>query len=180
MHECERVSGEFERWVYLDGYKIPYRINDDGVLQGFFNRRWRTKVLNFSSKSTRAYYSMTLADGKRKNIPAVNLVIEAFLGGRKPGMSYLHKNGNKFDCSIYNLEPVTQSYIVTNYAGRSKRKAVEKIDREGNVLELYRSEEEAAKKNYISHNSVSRRCRNKIKGDPFELAGFSFRFEKTN
>lgn len=180
MPNHRKVEEDFSRWVYLDGYKIPYRINDDGVLQGFFNHRWRTKALNFSGQSTRPYYSMTLADGKRKNIPAVNLVIDAFLGGRKPGASYLHKNGNKFDCSVYNLKPVTQSYIATNCGGRSKRKAVEKIDREGNVLELYRSEEEAAKKNYISQNSVSRRCRNKIKGDPFKLAGFSFRFEKTN
>lgn len=100
----------------------------------------------------------------------------AFLGGQVEGKSIVHKNGAKLDNSIWNLKMASRS-DTSRLSGSPKRRPVEMIDREGNVIELYRSQAAAAKANYISKNSVSIRCLNRLK-DPFRLTGYTFRYEK--
>lgn len=58
--------------------------------------------------------------------------------------------------------------------GRTKPKAVVKIDQNGNVLETYKSLSEAAKKNPMSKTSIENRTRRKIKNE-FEICNFTFR-----
>lgn len=60
--------------------------------------------------------------------------------------------------------------------GRTKPKAVVKIDRDGNVLESYRSVNEAAKKNPMSKTSIENRTRRKLKNE-FAGCDFTFRLE---
>ena len=58
---------------------------------------------------------------------------------------------------------------------RRKRIPVEKVDRDGNVIERYDSIKEAADKNYLSRICVMYRCQNKIK-KPFTVNGCTFRY----
>ena len=60
--------------------------------------------------------------------------------------------------------------------GRTKPKAVVKIDRDGKVLEKYRSLSEAAKKNPMSKTSIENRTRRKLKHE-FSICDFTFRLE---
>lgn len=53
---------------------------------------------------------------------------------------------------------------------------VEKIDRDGRILDIYHSIADAAKSNYIDNKFVWDRCHNKPVSDPFRYLGFSFRF----
>ena len=120
---------------------------------------------------------MRLSDGRDVNVPVKNLVINAFLGGRKPGDIYMHRNGMTSDCHVNNLFKTTRAEL-GRICGRGAKKSVEKIDRDGNVVEIYTSVTEAAKRDFINRRSVRLRCINKIKGDPFALTGFSYRYEK--
>ena len=58
--------------------------------------------------------------------------------------------------------------------GRTKPKAVVKIDQNGKVLETYRSLSEAAKKNPMSKTSIENRTRGKLKNE-FAVCDFTFR-----
>ena len=60
--------------------------------------------------------------------------------------------------------------------GRTKPKAVVKIDQNGNVLERYSSLNEASKKNPMSKTSIENRTRRKLKNE-FASCNFSFRLE---
>lgn len=162
-------------WVDILGYKFPYRINEDGIVQKFDGKNWIT--LKPILSGNRAEVSMRKNDGTRCKVPVVRLMANAFLGGQKPGFSIIHKNKSKLDNSIWNLKFVKKG-DAARLSGSPKRRSVEKIDREGNVVDLYRSQAAAAKANYISKNSVSERCRNKVK-DPYLLTGgYTFRYEK--
>ena len=60
--------------------------------------------------------------------------------------------------------------------GRTKPKAVVKIDQNGNVLARYKSLSEAAKKNPMSKTSIENRTRRKLKNE-FAICDFTFRLE---
>lgn len=156
------AHGEETKWRPLEGYKIPYRVCEDGYIQGFWGGAWRDIKTHLGGQSTRTYVRLTTESGKRKNIPMVHIVADLFLGGRKPGLCLYHLNGDKRDNSVYNLRWTSQSKIARKGIQQLMR-PVEKIDRNGNVLGWYRSMTIAAKENYVSLNFVSSRCRNKRK-----------------
>lgn len=58
---------------------------------------------------------------------------------------------------------------------RRKRIPVEKVDRDGNVIERYESIKEAADKNYLSRTGIISRCKNRVK-KPFTVNGCTFRY----
>lgn len=180
MRRCtrsqKRKPSEETKWLPLEGHKIPYRVCEEGHIQGFWDGAWRDINSHFSGKSTRVYVRLSTESGKRKNVPVVNIMADLFLGGRKPGLCLYHLNGDKRDNSVYNLRWTTQSKIARKGTQQLMR-PVEKIDVNGNVLGWYRSMTIAAKENYVSLNFVSSRCRNKRKS-PFDLTGYSFRYEK--
>lgn len=60
--------------------------------------------------------------------------------------------------------------------GRTRPKAVVKIDQNGKVLERYKSLSEAAKKNPMSKTSIENRTRKKLKNE-FAVCDFTFRLE---
>lgn len=60
--------------------------------------------------------------------------------------------------------------------GRTKAKPVIKIDRNGNVIERYRSLSEAAKKNPMSKTSIKNRTSGKVKHE-FSGCDYSFRLD---
>ena len=163
-------------WKDIPGYKFRYRISEEGVVQKLDGEKWITLTPMLSN--TRAEVSMRREDGSRCKVPVVRLMANAFLGGQVKGKSITHRNGAKLDNSIWNLKVMSKS-DTSRLSGSPKRRPVEMIDREGNVVELYRSQAAAAKANFISKNSVSERCRNRLK-DPYLLTGYTFRYEKVS
>ena len=169
-HQVEKMN----KWVYIKGYKWPYRINEEGTVQKYYLEEWVT--LEPYLTDNRARVSMRTKENKRVSVPVVWLMADAFMGGRKPGYSIVHKNHYRLDNSLGNLLIVSKKDAAYLSCG-NRRRSVEKIDMDGNVIALYKSMKEAADANYISKNSVSERCRNKLK-DPYRLTGFTFRYEK--
>ena len=149
-------------------------MNENGEVQKLKDGTW-IKLKPYMS-ANRVVVKMQTPEKKKVCVPLVWLVADAFMGGRRKGFDIVHKNGSKFDCSVYNLRFATKRESGMISCG-NRRKAVEKIDRDGNVVALYRSATEAAKANYIAKNAVGQRCRNELV-DPFALTGFSFRYEK--
>ena len=163
-------------WKEIKGYRWPYRINEEACVQKkLSNGEWYTLKPYLGGGRSRAMVKMRSLENKPIEVPLVWLMADAFLGGRRPGYAIVHRNEQKLDCSMGNLK-----FIPVNECGRiscrSRRKAVMKIDRSGNVVAIYASGREAAKKNYISQNSIWARCHGMVK-DPFRLDGHDYRYE---
>ena len=163
-------------WVDITGYKYRYRISTEGVVQKLDGEKWIT--LSQRIGKTRAFVDMWNSDNVRVKVPVVRLMANAFLGGQKKGYAVIHINGAKLDNGLTNLQMVPHKEAARLSSG-NRRRPVEKIDRDGNVIEVYRSQVEAARKNYMSKNSVSIRCLNRVK-DPYKLMGYTFRYAERN
>lgn len=114
--------------------------------------------------------------GKDKVRGVLGLVAAAWKGKPPEGMIWHHANGNVFDNSVGNIQPITHQELGRKSGGKSTRRSVEMIDREGNVVSLFVSARAAARENHMSYQAVIDRCHGKIK-KPFELMGYTFRYE---
>ena len=162
-------------WKQIDGYRWPYRINEDGQVQKFYEGKWVALHPYICGARNRAVVKMRSADNRKIEVPVVWLMADAFMSGRKEGCAIIHKDGSKLNNALWNLK-----YVPRKKCGllscHSRRKSVLKIDREGNVVAIYRSTREAAENEFISQNSVSERCLNHIK-EPYKLTGYNYQYE---
>lgn len=160
-------------WVKIEGYRWPYRIDEEGHLEKCVDNVW-IRLQPYLSGRQRACVKMQTKEGKRKDVPLVNLMANAFMGGKKPGECIIHKNGSKLDCYLGNLQKMTLSEC-GKLSSRNRRRAVAKIDRKGHIVQIYPSAREAAQKNHISQTAVWHRCNNMLK-HPFELDGHNYKY----
>ena len=161
-------------WKEIDGFVRPYRINDMGVVQSYYNKKWRTMTPQLGTRS-RATVHFEREDGTRKAMPISRMMADAFMGGQREGMCIVHKDGDKLNNCLWNLKFEPQKKA-SSRGGRARRKPVVKIDRDGNELEIYPSAVAAAKDNFISPSAVTARCRGERK-QPFRQLDWDFRYE---
>lgn len=169
-------------WKQIDGYRFPYRISDLGEVQrqmpdGGWKpvKPWLTKG-GGGSAGMYLYVKLATIPKGHKRVPVVRLMEGRFIRPRKAGEIISHRNGMAGDCSRWNLYHTCHQEINQKIGG-GLRRSVEKIDADGNVLELYRSVQEAADKNYVSKGCVTRRYMGKVK-NPYDLAGYTFQYER--
>lgn len=152
------------RWVDIPGWKYRYRINDCGVVQRQLpSGKWYTyKPGLYNARATIQFHTK---EGKRMNVAVVNLMADAFMGGRRPGMYITHKNGLRMDNNLQNLQFIPARKSGTLY---------------GKTVAIYRSIKEAAEKNFVGHSTVQTRCaRVANREKEFELlGGYSFRYDE--
>lgn len=168
-------------WKAISGYRYPYRISEEGVVQRQrFDGSWRTLTPYVQGgKGNNGRYAVKMTKGHKEYEVRflVDLMLEAFGDGKRPpGKVLTHRNGMRSDCAWCNLMWTTPREIGKRYGGGGRR-SVEKIDRDGNVVDLFSSAHEAAKKEYVSRKSIYLRCTGQCKGDPFKLTGFNYRYE---
>lgn len=169
-------------WKAIEGFKYPYRINENAVVQRQLpNGEWKTMNPYRQGRKRnegRFVVKMVRDTGKYEIQFLVNLMLYAFMGGRRPpGKRLTHKNGMVSDCALKNLVWTTQSEIGKRY-GSAGRKVVEKVDTAGNVVAIYSSISEASRKEHVSIEFIRRRCNGKVKIFRFSSDGYTYRFEK--
>lgn len=160
-------------WKEIKGYKYPYRISDMGVLEQFYHGKWR--VIQPFMKGNRAQFQMMLPDGKRKTVPVVWFMAEAYMGGRRPGMDIVHKDGSKFNNAAYNLKFQPRK-VTAMMRCNTRRKTIAKVSPDGEVVAVFRSIREAAEKEFVCTKVIRERCQGKIK-DPYRINGYTYQYE---
>ena len=162
-------------WKLIEGYKYPYRVSDQGEVQRQLpNGTWKTrKPYNYSGQWR---IQLWMPDGSFKRVQVSKLVADAFMGGTPPGMFRTHKNGMRHDNSAENIVFMSPDKAVKRYRPGNSR-PVMKVDRNGQVVEVYRSGAEAARENHISQQAISKRCNGLIE-DPYRLDGYNYVFEE--
>lgn len=160
-------------WKAIEGYRYPYRINDQGEVQKQVGPdKWKT--LKQCAYGNIMRVDLRLPDGKTVRPSVSKMVADYFMGGTPPGMMRVHRNWLKADNAKEN--------IVFRPRGKSGARPgncrpVLKVDRAGNVVAIYRSTVEAAKKNHISQAAIGKRCLRRIK-DPYRLDGYNYIYEE--
>ena len=115
-------------------------------------------------------------DGKSKIVALLSVMAATWKGPPPPGMVWHHDNGNMWDNSVDNIQPISRHDLGKKTGARATRKSVEMLDAAGNVVELYASTREAARANHLSHEAVRQRCNGHVK-NPYALTGYTFRYE---
>lgn len=93
-----------EIWKDIPGYEGLYQVSDYGRVRSL----WYGKIKVLKPGNHRGYYVVKLCkNGKKKHHSIHRLVVETFIGPIPKRMVVNHKNENKLDNRLDNLEIVT-------------------------------------------------------------------------
>jgi hypothetical protein len=105
-----------ENWLAVTGYEGIYEVSDHGRVRRIatWKDNWGTvrkpKGFIAPQKKGANYAGISLSrDGKKYQTYVHILVMKAFFGGIPEGLEPNHKDGNKFNNHIDNLELITHS-----------------------------------------------------------------------
>ena len=156
-----------EIWKKIKGFE-NYQISNFGNVKSF---HFGNEILRKTKMSKDGYISVILTiKGKQKNCFIHRLVAEAFIKNPKKKPCVNHKDENKSNNNVSNLEWVTHSEN-NNFGTRGNRiakalfKKVCKIDENGNIIQEFKSVNEASKESNLSASLISMICNGKTNGN---------------
>lgn len=165
-----------EKWKKVKGYE-SYEISTYGNIKSLKNNN--IKILK-PSKSNSGYLQIVLCkDGKTKNHFIHRLVAENFIENKNNYSEINHKDENKLNNHIDNLEWCTRLYNM-NYGNvkskisNSRKIKVVKMMKDGSVIKIYESIKAAAKENKVKETNIVKCCKN-IKGYKM-CGGYKWRY----
>lgn len=105
-----------EEWRDVPGYEDYYRVSDSGRIKITRSRkRFKAGTILSAKRCGKDYRSISLCvDGHQKRYYIHRLVLLAFEGECPPGHEVNHKNGDKSDNRVSNLEYVTHQVNVAH------------------------------------------------------------------
>lgn len=180
------------KWVHIVGYENEYQINELGQIRTLKDTPKHKKYDLLKpqiSKRNGYVYQMLYKNGKKKLLRVHRLVAEAFLANKNNLPQVNHKDGNKQNNCVDNLEWCNQStnmkhayknglqkpsenqkqsIINTN---KLKQKKVFQI-KDGKIINVFSGISEASRKTKISVSCISRCCNLKRKS----TNGYEWRF----
>lgn len=104
------------------------------------------------------------------------MIAKTFLGHCPHGCVPYHINGCQNDNYVQNIRYIKRSDLGKITGAKSRRKPVVKIDSSGEMVEFYSSAREAARKNYMSYQTIIDRCNGKCK-TALAPDGFAYAWE---
>lgn len=121
------------------------------------------KLLKFAVKNKYNYVNLT-NDENNRNMRVHRIVAESFLVNNDINKIYVnHKNGNKFDNTVDNLEYITPSnnviHAIDNKLLKPITKQICQYDKKNNLINIYPSIIEASKKTNIDNGSICKVCK---------------------
>lgn len=165
-------------WKDIKGYEGKYQVSYEGEIRRIY-KNGKTKIITpyirKSQKSNVLFVGLT-KDGKKKEIFVHKLVAEAFLRKPKKGEVIYHVNGLKQDNYSTNLKYIDRKKLGKMTGAQSRRKGVVKINSNGEMVDFYSSARQAARKNFMSYQTLIDRCNRKVKS-ALAPDGFAYAWE---
>lgn len=171
---CEKIRGEV--WKNLDGYAKEYQVSSFGRVRYKNKDRWYLMAVSVR-KNGQCTVNLRVSANKRIRKNLRTLVGNTFIGKCPTGMRMENINGVRTDNAAANIHYVPMSATCARGGRNSRKRSVAKIDRDGNEIEFYGTSKEAGEANHLHPHSVRDRCNGKLK-NPFDLLGYSFKWEK--
>lgn len=160
-----------EKWKPVKGFEEFYEISNKGRVR---SKRLDREMKHYVNNSGYACIDFTVNKVRTKNT-VHRLVALHFCDGYKEGLHVNHKDGNKLNNDASNLEWVTVKENIVDMINRGvlnvkkaqreaqvkNQKAVQQLDKYGNILNIYPSMKEAAKNTGTSPSKISLVCSGK-------------------
>lgn len=159
-------------WKSIPGFEGLYEANENGQIRSLARNSTRGKILK--PRANRGYFNVPLyKDGRMKNVYVHRAIWEAFNGPIPEGYEINHKDENRQNNNLENLELLTHlenlNYgfhnIKLRYANHI-RKGVIVYDKTGKKLFEFDSIRHAIEVLNLNHNctsNISLCCRGKLK-----------------
>lgn len=130
-------------WKPIEGYDGLYEVSDTGLVRSL----WYGKKRILSPRKRRGYlYVDFYRDGKAKHMYVHRLVANAFIPNPRGLATVNHKDEDKTNNDVANLEWLTQA----ENSRYSNSKPVLQLDRQGNVVHRLPSAHEASRRTGIA------------------------------
>ena len=113
-----------EEWKDIEGYKDKYQVSNTGKIKSLHYRNTSKEKLLKPYTNRKGYLFVSLP---RKTVQVHRLVAEAFIENPKKLPMVNHKDENKQNNSVENLEWCTHKYN-NNYGNRTKRAKLSNIN----------------------------------------------------
>jgi len=182
----EKHNMNEEVWKGVKGWEDRYQVSNCGrvkslervtVYKNGRKRKFPSKILNPGIESS-GYRIAILQNGiKKKSVRVHRLVAEAFLDNPNNYPEVNHKDENKLNNHISNLEWMTFKENINYGTGIERRakkggKPIAKLDMEGNVLKVYSSVTEAEEVDGYNRSNTS----NAAKGNLKQAYGYKWEY----
>lgn len=155
-------------WKPVTGYNGKYEASFFGQIR----RIYRTKPARILSQyeksgkrrgSRKLFVKLTRDGEKTRETNVAQIIYTTFVGEIPQGYAVVHKNGSFMDNCANNLTIVSLKELGQKYGVMSGKKSVVKLSGNGEVVEVYYSAREAARRNYMSYQTVIDRCNGDVK-----------------
>ena len=154
-----------EIWKDIKGYEGKYQISNMGRVKSLNYRNTGKEKIMKPYDNGHGYLKIKLCkDGKVKKYRINRLVALAFLENPNSLPEVNHKNEDKTDNRVENLEWCSRSYNV-NYGTRTEKtcKPVFSVDKESGLIMWWQSVIEASRQTNINQGSIAKCCQGKRK-----------------
>lgn len=159
-----------EAWMFVEGSDHQFKISN----YGRFKRIYKSKevvLLPYLRKQCGNMHIKVKFNGIYKQYRVKDLVAAHFLRKPRANEVLYHSNGIKTDDFAGNLQWIDRKKLGTKTGGKSKSKAVVKVNTETmEIVDEWRSTREAARNTPYSYQSISNYCNKVVKnmyGDVF-------------
>lgn len=164
------------KWLPITGYEDRYLINDNGDVFSMLSRRELTQKID-----RYGYKTVALSrDGKTKHFTIHRLVAIAFIPNPLSLPTVNHKDENKLNNNVNNLEWMTMREN-DNHGTRNKRMSDSKkknpiiqYDIDMNVVQIHSGIKDAMRNTGINRNCIREVCRGRRK----TAGGYIWRYHK--
>lgn len=148
-----------EVWREVPGYNGRYFASNEGRIKSYTGHIL-SMIKRCRGENVRYVVTVTKSNKRRGAASVARMVWLAFHGRPPDGYKVVHKNGFQYDNRLSNLMLFSKRsppLIPPN------RKPVLKISKSGEILEHYRSAQEAGDANYFSEATISKRALGYVK-----------------
>lgn len=134
-----------EIWKPIKGFEERYEVSNKGRIKSLnYNNTGEARLLKNSISNTGYYVVMLYRDGKAKRKFVHRLVAETYLPNPNNYPIINHKNENKLDNRVYNLEWCTYSYNLSYGTCIDRRvdkmfKKIAQYKYDGTLVRVWRS-----------------------------------------